>query len=126
MPLERKVNHYPGPGRGLNRVPSGPRAVSPLAPPRPLHGPAPLLPLPRLETVRLITPNDLPPTRDDFAVIGTFNPGAIQLDDGRVVLLVRVAERPAETRDGYVASPRYTPEGEQVIDWIEARPRRHA
>lgn len=74
--------------------------------------------LPRLETHRLIKPADLPATRNDFEVIGAFNPAAIQLDDGSVVLLVRVAETPIEKREGYVASPRYTPGGEQVIDWI--------
>ena len=75
--------------------------------------------LERLDTRRLITPADLPPSRDDFKVVGTFNPGAVQLDDGSVVLLVRVAETPAEERDGMVASPRYTPEGELVVDWID-------
>lgn len=76
--------------------------------------------LPRLETRCLIRPADLPPSRDDFEVVGTFNPAAIQLDDGSVVMLVRVAERPVETRDGFVASPRYTPDGEIELDWIDA------
>ncbi|MBB6429007.1 glycoside hydrolase family 130 protein [Algisphaera agarilytica] len=77
-------------------------------------------PLPRLETRCLIRPADLPPSRDDFEVVGTFNPAAVQLDDGSVVMLVRVAERPTETRDGFVASPRYNDLGEIEIDWIDA------
>lgn len=76
-------------------------------------------PLPRLDTRCLIRPADLPPSRDGFEVVGTFNPAAIQLDDGSVVMLVRVAERPVEMRDGFVASPRYDKNGEIVIDWID-------
>ncbi len=74
--------------------------------------------LPRLETRCLLTPADLPPSREDFEVIGTFNPAAAQLDDGSVVMLVRVAERPTEIRPGYHPSPRYGPDGEILIDWI--------
>ena len=75
-------------------------------------------PLPRRETRCLLTPSDLPASRADFEVIGTFNPAAIELDDGRVVLLVRVAERPQEQRPGYVAAPRYDEQGRIVIDWL--------
>lgn len=74
---------------------------------------------PRLETRCLIRPDDLPPSRDGFEVVGTFNPAATQLDDGSVVMLVRVAERATETRDGFVASPRYTRDGGIAIDWID-------
>lgn len=76
--------------------------------------------LSRLDTRCLIRPADLPPSRDDFEVVGTFNPAAIQLDDGSVVMLVRVAERPTEIREGFVASPRYDADGQIVIDWIDA------
>lgn len=76
--------------------------------------------LPRLETRCLIRPADLPPSRDGFEVVGTFNPAAVQLDDETIVLLVRVAERPTETRDGFVASPRYDSAGHIVVDWIDA------
>ncbi|MEM1108185.1 MAG: glycosylase [Planctomycetota bacterium] len=75
--------------------------------------------LPRLETRCLLRPADLPPSREGFEVVGTFNPAAVQLDDGSVVMLVRVAERPTETRAGFVASPRYDERGEIVIDWID-------
>lgn len=75
--------------------------------------------LPRLETRCLIRPGDLPPSRDGFEVIGTFNPAAVQRDDGSVVMLVRVAERPVEQRPGYVAAPRYTRDEDISIDWID-------
>lgn len=63
--------------------------------------------LKRLDTRCLLTPEDIPPTRDDFEVIGVFNPGGIRLPDGSIVLLARVAERPTEKREGFIASPRY-------------------
>lgn len=57
------------------------------------------------------------PSRDDFEVIGAFNPGAVRTPAG-VVLLVRVAERPRERRTGYVGLPRWD-EGEGlVVDWL--------
>ena len=75
--------------------------------------------LPRLETRCLLTPTDLPPSREGFEVVGAFNPAAIELDDGSVVLLVRVAEQPTERREGLIASPRYKPDGDIVLDWID-------
>ena len=45
----------------------------------------------------LLRPADLKPSRDDFEVVGVFNPGAI-VAEGEVILLVRVAERPRERR----------------------------
>jgi predicted GH43/DUF377 family glycosyl hydrolase len=65
----------------------------------------------------LLSPSDLKPSRDDFEVVGVFNPGAI-VADGEVILLVRVAERPRERRQGYMALPRWTPEDGLVIDWL--------
>ena len=65
----------------------------------------------------LLSPSDLKPSRDDFEVVGVFNPGAI-VADGEVILLVRVAERPRERRQGYVALPRWAPEEGLVIDWL--------
>lgn len=65
----------------------------------------------------LVTPFDLQPLRDDFEVVGVFNPGAI-LVDGEVVLLVRVAEQPREKRAGFVALPRWSPGAGVVVDWV--------
>lgn len=60
----------------------------------------------------------MPPIRDDWEVIGTFNPGAVRF--GRdVVLLVRVAERPREKRPGYTALPRWSIDQGFVIDWVQ-------
>ncbi|MEO1236556.1 MAG: glycosylase [Planctomycetota bacterium] len=73
----------------------------------------------RLDTRCLLTPADLPPSRDGFEVVGAFNPAAIQLEDGTVAMLVRVAEQPTERREGFIASPRHTPDGDVELDWID-------
>jgi predicted GH43/DUF377 family glycosyl hydrolase len=70
----------------------------------------------RISTNLMIRPEDVPPSRDDWEVIGTFNPGAVRFGDD-VVLLVRVAERPREKRSGFVALPRWSPGEGLVIDW---------
>ncbi len=66
----------------------------------------------------LLRPEDLEPTRDDFEVIGAFNPGAVAVN-GDVVLLVRVAERPAERREGWTPLPRWDPDEQLTVDWIK-------
>ena len=68
-------------------------------------------------TMCLLKPSDVPPSRPDMEVIGVFNPGVIETPEG-VVLLVRVAEQPAERRAGYTPLPRWDA-GERalVIDW---------
>ncbi len=75
--------------------------------------------LQRLNQRLLLRPEDVEPTRDDFEVIGTFNPGAVAVN-GDVVLLVRVAERPAERRDGWVPLARWDPNEQLTVDWVEA------
>jgi beta-1,2-mannobiose phosphorylase / 1,2-beta-oligomannan phosphorylase len=65
----------------------------------------------------LLSPSDLRPSRDDFEVVGVFNPGAI-VASGEVILLVRVAERPSERRAGFTALPRWCPGEGLVIDWL--------
>jgi predicted GH43/DUF377 family glycosyl hydrolase len=65
----------------------------------------------------LLSPSDLTPLRDDFQVVGVFNPGAIKVN-GKVILLVRVAERPREVRAGYTALPRWSPGVGLEIDWL--------
>src|SRR5439155_203651 len=60
---------------------------------------------------------DLRPWRDDFEVVGVFNPGAI-VARGEVILLVRVAERPRERRPGFTALPRWVPGEGLTIDWL--------
>jgi predicted GH43/DUF377 family glycosyl hydrolase len=65
----------------------------------------------------LLRPSDLEPLRDDFEIVGVFNPGAIMV--GReVILLVRVAERPRERRAGMTALPRWIAGQGLTIDWL--------
>jgi predicted GH43/DUF377 family glycosyl hydrolase len=73
--------------------------------------------LKRLFEKLLLHPSDLKPTRDDFEVVGVFNPGAVRIN-GEVVLLVRVAERPRERRPGHTGLPRWLNNGELTVDWI--------
>jgi beta-1,2-mannobiose phosphorylase / 1,2-beta-oligomannan phosphorylase len=54
--------------------------------------------------------------RDDFEVVGVFNPGAIVAGD-EVILLVRVAERPRARRADFTPLPRWQPGEGLVIDW---------
>jgi predicted GH43/DUF377 family glycosyl hydrolase len=65
----------------------------------------------------LLCPADVKPLRDDFEVVGVFNPGAIVVG-GEVILLVRVAERPRERRPGMTALPRWVPGEGLAIDWL--------
>src|SRR5262245_47525225 len=72
--------------------------------------------IPRLSTHLLLRPEDVPPSRDNLQVIGTFNPGAVRIGD-KIVLLVRIAERPREQRAGYTALPHWSPDEGPIIDW---------
>jgi beta-1,2-mannobiose phosphorylase / 1,2-beta-oligomannan phosphorylase len=87
------------------------------------------LPLHRQFTRCLLRPADLKPGNPGFEVIGAFNPAAIDLGD-RVALLIRVAERPGETRPGRVALPYWDWRkreavvewrGEDEVEWIDPR-----
>src|SRR5580704_15228550 len=71
----------------------------------------------RLATSLLLRPADVPASRDDFEVVGVFNPGAVWAGD-EVVLLVRVAERPREQRPGFMGLPRWDSIGGLTIDWV--------
>jgi beta-1,2-mannobiose phosphorylase / 1,2-beta-oligomannan phosphorylase len=71
----------------------------------------------RLSTRLLLRPEDMPPSRDDFEVVGVFNPGAVRAGD-EVVLLVRVAERPREQRPGFTGLPRWDPAIGLTFDWV--------
>jgi beta-1,2-mannobiose phosphorylase / 1,2-beta-oligomannan phosphorylase len=72
----------------------------------------------RLHENLLVRPEDMAASRDDFEVIGAFNPGAIEADN-QVVLLVRVAERPRERRPGFHALPRWDVERQETaIEWL--------
>jgi len=71
----------------------------------------------RVWTKRLVDPSDLEPSRDDFEVVGAFNPGAIAVGN-EVVLLVRVAERPREKRPGMTGLPRWEAGSGPTVDWV--------
>ncbi len=73
--------------------------------------------IPRLATRLLLRPEDLAPSREDFEVVGVFNPGAVRMRD-EVVLLVRVAQRPRERRPGFTGLPRWDPAGSLKVDWV--------
>ena len=51
-------------------------------------------------------------------MVSAFNPGAVEMD-GKVILMVRVAERPRERREGYTGLPRWQAAEGPVIDWVE-------
>jgi predicted GH43/DUF377 family glycosyl hydrolase len=71
----------------------------------------------RILTRLLVAPRDIRPQFDGFEVIGAFNPAAIEYKDG-VALLIRVVERPIETRAGFVALPYWDHEQARMsIDW---------
>ncbi len=73
--------------------------------------------VPRRATRLLLRPEDVPPSRDDFEVVGVFNPGASRVEND-VVLLVRVAERPRERRPGFTPLPRWDPADGLTVDWV--------
>jgi predicted GH43/DUF377 family glycosyl hydrolase len=75
-------------------------------------------PLPKRVLTRvLVQPSDIVPRFDGFEVIGTFNPAAIEFDGG-VALLIRVVERPIESREGYIALPEWDHENSETkVEW---------
>ena len=70
----------------------------------------------RVSEQRLLSPEDLPPLNGQHDVVGVFNPGAVRVGNG-IVLIARVAERPCAQRSGFVGLPRYEPGGELTVDW---------
>ena len=71
----------------------------------------------RIENKEILKIKDFEPSDPRFEVIGAFNPGAVRFGD-EIILLVRIAEAPIETREGFLGSPRR--EGDQyVIDWMK-------
>jgi predicted GH43/DUF377 family glycosyl hydrolase len=75
--------------------------------------------IPRLFTRCLLRPEDVPPSQDDLAVAGAFNPAAIATEDG-VRLMVRIAEVAKEERKGWVGLPRWDLKADRVvIDWVD-------
>ncbi len=74
--------------------------------------------IPRQFTHCLLRPEDVPPSQDNLKVAGVFNP-AVAVVNGEILLLVRLAEEPVETRAGWVGLPRWDLEnGRVVLDWV--------
>lgn len=71
----------------------------------------------KISQTLLLRPQDLKPLRDDFNVVGVFNPGAVKVG-GDTVLLARVAEAPRELRPGFMALPHWRPDGTIEVDWV--------
>ena len=66
----------------------------------------------------LLRPEDLRPSRDDWEIIGVFNPGAAVIGE-EMVLLVRVAEQPCERRAGYTGLPRWDSQLGSIVEWVK-------
>ena len=63
----------------------------------------------RLAENPIIRPQDVPPSRPDWEVVGAFNPGAVIYGD-EVLLLLRVAERPKDKSPDEQVAPILNPE----------------
>jgi len=61
----------------------------------------------------LIVPEDVPPSRDDYEVIGAFNAGACTYK-GQTLLLLRVAERPRDKTPNEEVAPILNPQTGQI------------
>jgi len=67
----------------------------------------------RVPTNPLLAPADVPPSRPDFVVECVLNPGAF-VWEGRIGLLLRVAERPQQEA-GWISTPLLSADGEVEI-----------
>ena len=61
----------------------------------------------------IVSPSDVVSSRNDWEVVGAFNPGVIRFGN-QVLMLLRVAERPIAKQDGYQVAPVLNPETQQV------------
>jgi predicted GH43/DUF377 family glycosyl hydrolase len=68
----------------------------------------------RFEGNPIIQPSDIAPSRDDFEVVGVFNAAAIRFE-GKILLLLRVAERPVNFHPDIELVPYFDPGEGRVI-----------
>ena len=61
----------------------------------------------------LISPTDVIPSRDDFEVVGVFNPAAVKYND-EVLLLLRIAEQPKSKSEYESIAPIYNRQTKQI------------
>src|SRR6476660_5833897 len=69
----------------------------------------------RFERNPILSPSDIPPSREGLEILCLLNPGVFEFD-GKTWLIVRVAERPKQ-KEGIISFPVLTDAGE--IDIIE-------
>jgi len=67
----------------------------------------------RYENNPIIRPCDVPPSRDDYEVVGAFNPAATWFKD-EILLLLRVAERPKDKAPDEQVAPILNPETGEI------------
>ena len=67
----------------------------------------------RFEENPIIIPDAVKPSRNDYEVVGAFNPGAIKFN-GEVILLLRVAERPKNKLTDEELAPIFDPPSGEV------------
>lgn len=70
----------------------------------------------RLHTSLLFQPADIDSSEVGWEIVGVFNPAVTVLAD-ELVMLARVAERPAETQDHMTPLPRWRKD-RVVVDWV--------
>ncbi len=63
----------------------------------------------RFKNNPLITPADIKPSRDDWEVVGVFNPAAVKFGN-QILLLLRIAERPKEKKADEQIAPILNPQ----------------
>lgn len=83
--------------------------------------------LERIDSKVLVIPEDIAPSTPGYKVVGAFNPAAARFGD-EVCLLVRIAEAPIETREGYAPSPRAVfKNGKMTVetDWFLTEPEKN-
>ncbi len=71
----------------------------------------------RLSGTLLLQPSDIQPTQSGQEVIGVFNP-AVSLVGDQLVVIARIAERPAEKRPGWTPLPYWSKSGLAEVDWV--------
>lgn len=68
----------------------------------------------------ILSPKDFQPAIDGMEIACLLNPGVFKMD-GRVGLVIRVAERPKQ-QEGKISFPIYSPEGFKVLEFDENDP----
>ncbi len=73
--------------------------------------------IPRLLDSLVLRPADIEPSQVGWEVVGVFNP-AVAVVDNEIVMLARIAERPAERRPGWTPLPYWSQAGVASVNWV--------